>query len=217
MSNQNYVRLNVELTVNGVSCPISEDMFSSFLKSLEYSRFNTRYRSRSQLKTDSSEPDAYELSGEILNEIIKSRQTEDRKCVANYCYITKDVVKVLLEDEQHSVLRELVENENAFPYLTALELLNLVETHKDIEITRNIFGILTEGSKLSNDMQKHSRLMQLFLQNTDEEVRKHSVNYLVKKHLQSEKYDHTLDPELKEMVEKQLKSQRYDYDSEEEY
>ena len=214
MSKQNYVRLNVELTVNGVSCPISENMFSSFLNCLEYSRFNAQ--NRSQSKTDSSELDTYELSGDILNEIIKSRQTEHRKCVANYCYITKDVVKILLEDEQNSVLREVVENENAFPYLTPLELLHLIETHNDIEISRNIFGILNNGSKLSNEMQKHPRLMQLFLENTDEEVRKYSVEYLVKKHLQAEKYDHTLTPELKAMVEKQLKNRRYDYDSEEE-
>lgn len=38
MSKQNLVRLNIELTVNGVSCPISEEFMDHILRDWNHTR-----------------------------------------------------------------------------------------------------------------------------------------------------------------------------------
>ncbi len=214
MSQQKYVQLNVELVVNGISCPISEEMFSSFLNCLDYFRYTPTHQSSE--KNSSAELDTYQLSGDILSEIAKSRQTEHRKCVARYCYITKDVATTLLDDEQIDVIREVSENENVFQYLTAMELLHLVVSYNDIVITRNVASILMNDSKLSKEMQKDDTLMRLLLQNPDEEVRKFTVEFIVKNRLKSLKRGENRDPDLTKKVEESFNRRRKDTYSREE-
>lgn len=214
MSQQKYVQLNVELVVNGISCPISEEMVSSFLNCLDYFRYTPTHQSSE--KTSSAELDTYQLSGAILSEIAKSRQTEHRKCVARYCYITKDVADTLLDDEQIDVIREVSENENVFQYLTAMELLHLVVSYNDIVITRNVASILMNDSKLSKEMQKQQRLMHILLQNPDEEVRKFTVEYIVKKKLQSQKQEGNLAPDFTKKVKESFNRRHKDTYSREE-
>ena len=189
---QNYVRLNVELKVNGVSCPISGEALQALLE--EVARNSSfRYRYRSHKRFIGVEPDILELTAEVMSEIIKSPQTEIRSAIAGYGFISKELVGELLFDDQIEVLRQLTQNECALSHLTKSEVFELAERTADYQVIRNIAEAVFNDDELGKGLREHSKLMELLMKHPDSEVRMKVADYFVEQRVKAEEHNDILD------------------------
>lgn len=207
MAQQNYVRLNVALTVNGVSCSISEELFTTFLEQITTYK---QYKYRLKKGRLFSEGTLKDLSPTMLAEIVHSRQVDHRKAVAGNPDITKEAVSVLLQDEQIEVIRELTENKHAIKLMKAYEVCEIAEKTTDAFILRNLASIFDVNGDLAKDLSEHTPLIKLLSKNTDCEVRKHIAEYLSIQRIEAEQHDEHLDDEMVSMVNKSTESKRND-------
>jgi len=207
MAQQTYVRLNVALTVNGVSCSISEELFTTFLEQITTYK---QYKYRLKKGRLFSEGTLKDLSPAMLAEIVHSRQIDHRKAVAGNPDITKAAVAVLLQDEQLEVLRELTENKNALQLMRGREICDIVQNTNDTIILRNLASIFTVSGDLAKDMSEHTPLIEILVKNPDCEVRKHIAEYLSIQRIEAEQHDEYLDAEMVSMVNKSTESKRND-------
>ena len=207
MAQQNYVRLNVALVVNGISCSISEEVFTTFLEQITtYKQYRHRIR-RGRLFPEGILDD---LSPTMLAEIVQSRQVDHRKAVAGNPDITKEAVAVLLQDEQIEVLRELTENNHALKLMKGREICDIAENTTDAIILRNLASIFNVNGDLAKDLSEHTSLIELLSKNPDIEVRKHIAEYLSIQRIEAEQHDEYLDAEMVSMVNKSTESKRND-------
>ena len=207
MSQQTYVRLNVALTVNGVSCSISEELFTTFLEQITtYKQYKYRIK-KGRLFTEGTLKD---LSPALLAEIVHSRQVDHRKAIAGNPDITKEAVAVLLQDEQLEVLRELTENKHAIKLMRAHEICDIAQNTTDAIILRNLASIFDVSGDLAKDLSEHTSLIELLVKNPDCEVRKHIAEYLSIQRIEAEQHDDHLDVEMVNMVNTSVESMRND-------
>jgi len=207
MSQQNYVRLNVALVVNGISCSISEEVFTTFLEQITtYKQYRHRIR-RGRLFPEGILDD---LSPTMLAEIVQSRQVDHRKAVAGNPDITKEAVAVLLQDEQVEVIRELTENNHALKLMRGREICDLARNTTDAIILRNLASVFNVNGDLAKDLSEHTSLIELLSKNPDIEVRKHIAEYLSIQRIEAEQHDEYLDAEMVSMVNKSTESKRND-------
>jgi hypothetical protein len=207
MAQQKYVRLNVALTVNGISCSISEDMFTTFLEQIiTYKQYRHRIR-KGRLFPEGILED---LSPNMLAEIVHSRQVEHRKAIAGNPDITKDAVATLLQDEQVEVVRELTENKHALKLMKGREIYDIAQNTTDAIILRNLASIFNVNGDLAKDLSEHTPLIELLSKNPDIEVRKHIAEYLSIQRIEAEQHDEYLDAEMVSMVNKSTDSMRQD-------
>ncbi len=207
MAQQTYVRLNVALTVNGVSCSISEELFTTFLEQITTYK---QYKYRLKKGRLFSEGTLKDLSPTMLAEIVHSRQVDHRKAVAGNPDITKEAVAVLLQDEQLEVLRELTENKNALQLMRGREICDIAQNTNDTIIFRNLASIFTVSGDLAKDMSEHTPLIEILVKNPDCEVRKHIAEYLSIQRIEAEQHDEHLDDEMVRMVNTSVESKRND-------
>ncbi|MBK9248788.1 MAG: hypothetical protein IPM69_11890 [Ignavibacteria bacterium] len=205
MSKQNYVRLNVALTVNGISCSISEELFSTFLEQIITYK---QYKSLSARSNQFPEGVVEDLPPNMLAEIVQSRQLDHRKSVASNPDITKEAVATLLNDEQIEVIRELTENKDALKLMKSRDIYELARYSSDTIILRNLATVFYLDNDLAKDLSEHTPLVELLLKNSDLEVRNRMVEYLSVQRMEVERFDENLDAELVSMVNKSIESKR---------
>ncbi len=207
MAQQNYVRLNVALVVNGISCSISEEVFTTFLEQITtYKQYKSRRRRGNQFP----EGVVDDLPPTMLSEIVQSRQVEHRRAIAGNPDITKEAVATLLDDEQIEVIRELTENINALKLMRGREIYELAQNTTDAIVLRNLANLFYLNNSLVKDLAEHTPLIELLSKNPDCEVRKHIAEFLSIQRIEAEQHDEHLDAEMVSMVNKSIEAKRND-------
>ncbi|MBK9248791.1 MAG: hypothetical protein IPM69_11905 [Ignavibacteria bacterium] len=195
MSKQNYVRLKVELTVNGVTCPISEEFMDHILRDSNHSRhhfYNTAPKKQ--------------LSDDVVCEIAKSRQLTQRQFVARYTYITREILSDFLSNFDFNILRTLTYNKTALAIMTGDELCALAG-HNDVVIARIIASQITEAV-LRPKIKETPAIISLLLAQQDTEIRCLLAGYIAEQVVGAEQFHHLIDDDTLQLVNARVEKRR---------